>query len=171
MEFLSIFTDMSWICVVLLCVGLLFLFVEVFVPGFGFFGITGGVSLAAGVVVRIIQGLNLTQALTLILLVVGVIVILMMILVFSSQFGWLRNTGLFENKSTIDKDYNKPDRDIRKLVGKTGKAITNLRLAGKAKIRGQVYDVISSRESIDKGENIKVIEVKDNQIFVRKFFD
>ena len=56
MEFAEIFTQMGWIPAVLLCVGLVFIIVEVFVPGFGFFGIAGTISIVAGIIVRIVQG-------------------------------------------------------------------------------------------------------------------
>ena len=68
-------------------------------------------------------------------------------------------------------DYDKADRSLRKLVGKSGKAVTNLSLAGKAKINGRIYDVISMNSYIDKGSNIKVVEIKDNNIVVRKWFE
>lgn len=171
MEFLSIFTEMSWICIALFCLGLAFLIIEVFVTGFGFFGISGTVSVVAGVIVRICQGLNLVQSLTLILMVLGVMIILTMLMVYSAQYGLLGHSGLFEKKSTLDKNYNQPDRKIKKLVGKSGKAITDLKLAGKAKIRGKVYDVVSMKSYIEKGSNIKVKEIKDNEIIVRKWFE
>lgn len=171
MEFLSIFTEMSWICIALFCLGLAFLIIEVFVTGFGFFGISGTVSVVAGVIVRICQGLNLVQSLTLILMVLGVMIILTMLMVYSAQYGLLGHSGLFEKKSTLDKYYNQPDRKIKKLVGKSGKAITDLKLAGKAKIRGKVYDVVSMKSYIEKGSNIKVKEIKDNEIIVRKWFE
>lgn len=171
MEFLSIFTEMSWVCIALFCLGLAFLIIEVFVTGFGFFGISGTISIVAGVIVRICQGLNLVQSLTLVLIVIGVMMILTMLMVYSAQYGLLGHSGLFEKKSSLDKNYNQPDRKIRKLVGKSGKAITDLKLAGKAKIRGRIYDVVSMKSYIEKGSNIKVKEIKDNEIIVRKWFE
>ena len=170
-EFLSIFTEMSWICIVLFCIGLAFLIIEAFVTGFGFFGITGGLSIVAAVIIRICQGLNLVQSLSLILIVIGVMMILTVIMVYSAQYGILGHSGLFEKKTSIAKDYNEPTRKIKNLVGKSGKAITDLKLAGKAKIRGKVYDVVSMKSYIERGSNIKVQEIKDNEIIVRKWFE
>ena len=171
MEFLSIFTEMSWICIVLFCIGLAFLIIETFVTGFGFFGIAGSLSIVAAVIIRICQGLNLVQSLSLILIVIGVMMILTVIMVYLAQYGILGHSGLFEKKTSIAKDYNEPTRKIRKLVGKSGKAITDLKLAGKAKIRGKVYDVVSMKSYIEQGSNIKVQEIKDNEIVVRKWFE
>ena len=47
MEFVEIFTQMSWIVAALLFLGLVFIVVEVFLPGFGFFGITGALAIVA----------------------------------------------------------------------------------------------------------------------------
>lgn len=171
MEFLQIFTQMSWIVAILFVVGLVFMIAEVFVPGFGFFGITGVLLSIAGVVVRIVQGLNLTQSLALILVVLGVYFVLVIVMVFSAKYGILGKTGLFENESTLSYSYNKPDKDLRHLVGKSGKTITNLSLAGKAKIRGKIYDVMSINSYIESNKHIKVVEVKDNVLMVRKWFE
>ena len=171
MEFLEIFTEMSWISASFLCIGAIFLIIEVFVAGFGFFGISGTLSIITGSIIRICQGLDLTQSLAFILIIIGFFVIAIMIMIYSAQYGILGRSGLFERKSSISKNYNDPDRRILKLVGKSGKAITDLRLAGKAKIKGKVYDVLSIKSYIDKGSNIKVVEIKDNTILVRKWFE
>ena len=71
MEFVEIFSEMSWIAAALLFGGLVFIFVEVLLPGFGFFGIAGSVAIVAGLIVRICQGLNLLQSVVLILMVLA----------------------------------------------------------------------------------------------------
>ena len=92
-------------------------------------------------------------------------------MVVSARFGLLSHTGLFENKSTISKDYNKLDRSLKRLVGKSGKAVSALNLGGKAKIAGKVYDVVSINSYIEAGKHIKVVEIKNNTIMVRKWFE
>lgn len=171
MEFTQIFTEMHWIPALLLVVGLVMMIVEIFVSGFGFFGITGIISLIAGVVVRICFGLNLSQSLTLILLVLGFLAIVIMIMVWGAQYGILGKSGLFERRTTLDKDYNRADRELRKLVGKNGKTISKLDLGGKAKIKGKIYDVVSISSYMEPNTNIKVVEIKDNTIMVRKWFE
>jgi len=171
MDVMVIFTSMSWVAALLLILGAVFLLIEAFVPGFGFFGIGGILSVIAGVIVRICQGLNFEQSMMLILIVLAFFVVVGLVFVFSARFGTLGRTGLFERKSTLAKDYNKPEREIRRLVGRSGKAITILDLAGKAKIRGKIYDVVSINSYIEQGSNIKVVEIKDNQILVRKWFE
>lgn len=171
MEFVQIFTQMSWVPALLLIIGVVFLFVELFVPGFGFFGVSGIISLIAGIIVRIVGGLNFTQSLMLILMVLAFLGLMIVLMVQSVKHGFLGKSGLFERRSTLDKNYNIADKQTRKLVGKSGKTITNLNLAGKAKIRGKIYDVVSQNSYIEKGSNIKVVKVEGNSIVVRKWFE
>lgn len=171
MEFAEIFTEMSWIPMLLLCVGMVFIIVELFVPGFGFFGIAGGVSIIAGIIVRIVEGLDLMQSLVLILMVLGFFVVATLFLVFSAKYGILGRTGLFETRTSIPEDYNKVSKRLRKLVGKSGRAVGVLNLGGKAKIHGKTYDVVSINSYIEAGAHVKVVEIKDNQIMVRRWFE
>ena len=171
MEFVEIFTEMQWLPAMLLIVGLVMLIVEIFVTGFGFFGVSGILSLIAGVVVRICYGLNLTQSLMLILLVICAFAVIVAIMVFGAKYGFLGKSGLFERGTTLSKDYNKAERELRKLVGRSGKSISKLDLGGKAKIRGKIYDVVSISSYIEPNTNIKVVEIKNNTIMVRKWFE
>lgn len=171
MEFVEIFTGMSWIPALLLSLGLLFLIVEVFIPGFGFFGVTGILLLIAGIIVRIVDGLNIVQSLTLILLILGVLIIAFLLMVNSARHGLLGRTGLFETKSSIRQDYDKVDKNLSKLVGQSGRAVGVLNLGGKAKIKGKIYDVVSVNSYIEDGAHIKVVEIRDNTIMVRKWFE
>ena len=171
MEVLEIFTLMHWSAILLLSIGFAFLIVEVLMPGFGFFGIAGGISVIAGIIVRIAQGLSFVQSVILILMALGVFIVGFMIIVISAKYGLLGRSGLFETKSTLSSNYNKPEKELRKLVGKSGKTISSLNLGGQAKIRGKIYDVVSISSFIEAGKNIKVVEIKDNTIMVRKWFE
>ena len=92
-------------------------------------------------------------------------------MVFSAKYGILSRSGLFETKSALPTSYNKPDKQLKKLIGKSGKTISKLDLAGQAKIRGEIYDVVSISSYIGAGSNIKVVAIKDNNIMVRKWFE
>jgi membrane-bound serine protease (ClpP class) len=52
------------------------------------------------------------------------------------------------------------------LVGKQGEAVTNLVPAGKARIGGQLVNVISDGRLIEKGQPIEVIQVAGNRVLV-----
>ena len=171
MEFVQIFSEMHWVPALLLIVGLVMMIIEIFVSGFGFLGVTGILSLIAGVIVRICFGLNLSQSLTLVLIVLGFLALVVMIMVWGAQYGILGKTGLFERSTTLSKDYNKTDKKLKKLVGKSGKTISKLDVGGKAKIKGKIYDVVSISSFIEPNKNIKVVEINNNTIMVRKWFE
>lgn len=171
MDIATIFTQMSWVSALLLIVGAVFVIIEFFVPGFGFWGIAGALSIVAGAVVRICQGLSLEQSLAFALMLLGCFVVVSFSFIISAKFGILGHTGLVERKSSLSPNYNVTAKELRKLVGRSGKAITNLDLAGKAKIRGKVYDVISINAYIEKNAHIKVVQIRDNEILVRKWFE
>ena len=171
MEFVQIFTQMNWISALLLILGIVFMIIEIFISGFGFFGFAGIGLLIAGPVVRICQGLNVSQSLTLVLMIIGFLALVVMIMVWGAQYGFLGKTGLFERRTTLAKDYNKADKELRRLVGRNGKTISKLDLGGQVKIRGKIYDVVSVSNYIEPNTNIKVVEIKDNTIMVRKWFE
>lgn len=171
MEFVQIFTEMNWLPALLLIVGAVMMIVEMFVSGFGFFGIGGIISLIAGVVVRICQGLNINQSLMLVLIVFAFFIVVVMLMVWGAQYGILGKTGLFERRTTLSTDFNRADKKLRRLVGKNGKTVSKLDLGGQAKIRGKIYDVVSISSYIEPNTNIKVVEIKDNTIMVRKWFE
>ena len=49
-EIAEIFTSMPWYIILPLCLGVVFLFIECFIPGFGFFGVSGLVCLVGGII-------------------------------------------------------------------------------------------------------------------------
>lgn len=171
MEFVEIFSEMSWIAAALLFGGLVFIFVEVLLPGFGFFGIAGSVAIVAGLIVRICQGLNLLQSVVLILMVLVFFIICVIVMVFSAQHGILGRTGLFENENTFSSRSRREVKELKKLIGKSGRASGVLNPGGKAKINGRIYDVLSVKSFIEDNQHVKVIGVKDNTLLVRKWFE
>jgi membrane-bound serine protease (ClpP class) len=53
-----------------------------------------------------------------------------------------------------------------KIVGKTGLAATVLRPSGKVNIEGQLYDAISLRGMIEKGDEVLVKRYENFQLYV-----
>ena len=54
------------------------------------------------------------------------------------------------------------------LAGEKGVTVTKLYPAGKARIAGRVYDVVSNGPLVDKGEEVLVIEAQGNRIVVKQ---
>ncbi len=58
------------------------------------------------------------------------------------------------------------ERDYSVLKGHTGKAITDLRPSGKARIDGKRYDVVAKGDFIESDTDIEVVLVEGNRIVV-----
>ena len=54
------------------------------------------------------------------------------------------------------------------MTGKSGKAFTMLRPAGKVEIDNEVFDAVAESGFIDKGEDILVVNYENAQLIVRK---
>lgn len=171
MDYAVIFTEISWVAALIIILGLVFITIEVFVPGFGFFGITGTILMVIGIIVRICQGLNFIQSVWFVLTIIGGLLVMGFVILVGGRRFILGRMGLFENNTSISTDYNKVDRELKRLVGKSGKAVSKLDLAGKAKIAGKIYDVMSINSYIDAGSHVKVVSIKNNTILVRKWFE
>ena len=57
--------------------------------------------------------------------------------------------------------------DFSYLEGEIGETMTRLFPAGKARIGGQVYDVITDGRMLDKGIKIEVVEAIGNRVVVK----
>ena len=67
-SFVRLFTEMNSWTIVLFILGIIFCLIEMFVPGFGFFGISGIVMIVAGIIVRMVSGGDLYMLLYMILI-------------------------------------------------------------------------------------------------------
>lgn len=73
-------------------------------------------------------------------------------------------------RSKLSRDDGAVSQDLRleALVGKTGKALSILRPAGRALIDGQRLDVVTTGDFIDPDTDIVVTEVNGNRIVVKR---
>ncbi len=68
-----------------------------------------------------------------------------------------------------ESDYKASDSDARRnLTGQSGKAITDLRPAGIARIGNRNYDVVSEGDLIGRGSAVQVVKVEGPRIVVRQ---
>ena len=65
-----------------------------------------------------------------------------------------------------DTTYKSAPSDLAGLVGITGTAETDLRMAGKGRLQGRLIDVVSESEYIDKGTPIRVLQVEGIRVVV-----
>ena len=164
MEFIGLFESISIFSLILFIVGIGLLIVEMFEPGFGFFGAFGIVSLIACIFVTantVAQGLILTAIFFVILLIMlGIFLALV-------SKGKLPGKLVLRESETLDQGFSGTE-DMSYLMGKTGEVVTICRPVGNVDFDGVKLEVVTQGEFINKGEAVEVIEIEGNRVVVRK---
>lgn len=167
-----LFSNMTWPVVVCLIIGIIFLMIEIFQPGFGVFGTVGMSLLILGVVLRAIYRRpedNLLAQIFIMLFFVSIIVVTaFIIMVKSSKMGWLSRTPFIEKSTAVSTGMSEGTADYSYLKGKIGVATTDLKPTGKINIDDEVVDAYAEGFFISKGEGIKVTEISGGRISVRR---
>jgi len=158
----GLFGELSVLSVILLVAGISLLIIEMFVPGFGFIGITGIVLLIIDVFITantFQEGLLLT------------LVLLLLVGIFAVIFFTLMSKGKLPSKLILRDSTNRSGgfsgvADLSRLNGKSGVALTELRPAGVVTIEGERVDAVTSGAFIDKGTEVSVIEISGRRVVV-----
>lgn len=165
------FGDIGILPALLLIIGTIFIIVEIFQPGFGFFGIVGMILVVAGMVARLVmskRGSLVIQFFVMLLCVTIVILIALIIMLRSLKKGRLSRTGLVQKAKAVPEGVTSGTSDFSLLLGKFGIADSVLRPSGNALIDGRLYSVVSQSSLIEKGRDIEVIAVEGARITVRE---
>lgn len=171
----------GWLEVTLFAVGIACLGLEVFViPGFGVFGITGGL-LILGALVMAGQtfgnapGTDFNAMTESVGMLAGSIVVTVVAAMLMSRF--LPAMPFFKGMVLAPPGADAVDGPLLRLdesagpaslVGRRGRAATTLRPAGKAEIDGDYLDVFSEGVYIDAGAEIEVVRREGNRLIVRE---
>ena len=165
---------------ILFIVGLILIIVEIFaIPGFGIAGISGIILMITGLTLSMVDNivfqLDLGLAIeatikALFIVIVSIFLSISISLILTKQvFGSKRLKFALHSTQETELGFVGVDAEKqKKSIGKTGKAITILRPAGKVEIEGEVYDAVSEVGYINMGEEIKVIRDEAGQIYVTK---
>jgi len=154
---------MNFVWLILLIIGFALVVVEMYVPGFGFPGITGTICLIAGV--ALYARTDIVAWLVMTVIIVSLLCVALSISIRSAAKGRLAKSKLVLNEvSTSEVGEN----DLSYYVGKTGCATTVLRPAGLGEFEGVKLNILSDGEYIPEGAQITVTRVEGNRIFVRK---
>ena len=168
-EFCNLFTEMSWIVILLLCLGVILCIIEAVIPGFGFFGIAGILCEIGGIVVHAVVSGSAIQVFCLILIIVLITLLLFLIFVNSAKHGMLAKSAIVETKTSLPKDYReKAENQLKTLIGKEGITLTECRPVGKIKIGQDTYEAQSIGSVIGKGEVIRITAIEDARIMIDK---
>lgn len=170
-EIRILFSEMGVAAAVCLCIGLLFLVLEIFVPGFGFFGVSGTILVIAGMVLRVTSrgnGSPLFQILLMIMLLFLVCAVAFAVMAFSAKKGWLSRTPFVMRERSVSTGKAEGTADYSSLIGKEGRAVSMLRPSGIAEIDGERLDVVAEGEFISPDSPVAVAAVEGVRIVVRE---
>lgn len=148
---------LPWIIIIGI-IGLVLVFAEILMPGFGIFGILGG---AAVVVTAVLAYFSYGVHGFLLALVLLVAAFVIMIL-FAKKSG-MYNKVVLEDKQEA-KDFDESVLDG--LMGMEGTTQTTLRPFGVAEFQGRSVDVCSSGDFIDRGKRVRVIQISGKTVTV-----
>ncbi|MCB9250272.1 MAG: nodulation protein NfeD [Ignavibacteriales bacterium] len=164
----------SIIEIVLFIVGIVLLLIEIFViPGFGIFGALGIILMIGSLFLGLISDFplvdwSLIQMATIQLagsIVLGIIVVYFLLKFLPKSNIWNK---LILQKNIDEQSGYTSDVKLKELVGKEGKAITDLRPSGTALIENKRVDVVTSGGYINKNAKIIVVSEEGSKIVVDK---
>jgi len=150
---------MIQLCILLLVVGIVFLLMEMWLPGVEFFAIIGLVALAVSAVLAIMFVPNGW----LIVAGQGVVVALFLLHMYS----YMRRKQL-QGKLILSETLETPPvDDFSRYLGHEGKTVTFLRPSGEVDFNGTRVQASSNGPMIGKGAKVRVIETQQDRIIVR----
>ena len=144
-------------------IGFAFVTFEIFEPGMGAPGITGGIFLLIG----IISLGSIESAMIAFLIIIVLLAIMVFIAYQSAKKGLLARKIILGEKFSKELGYS-TSKSYESLIGQEGIAVTTLRPAGKVSIGDKEYDVVSEGRFIDDNDKVKVVEVEGRRIVVAK---
>lgn len=145
---------------VLIFLGVILLLAELFMPGFGVFGVFGILAFCIG-------SLILAYNYGTIALIIALIVLVIIILIF---FYFFRKKRIF-NKVVLKDCLNSKSFDdeyLKGLIGKVGITVTTLRPNGKVDFGGKIEEVFSEGNFISNGVKVKVIDIQGKNVIVKQ---
>ncbi len=160
--------------IIVFVVGLALVGIEVFlIPGFGIFGLLGAVGIMAGLYLSMLSDLAVSADFTRAGLVLSTTVVLIAVSAWAlirtlPGSSRLAKSGVFLLART-DRDTGYESAVTRSdLVGRTGRAITDLRPSGTALIGEERVDVVSESSWITVGTPVRVVSAEGYRHVVRQ---
>ncbi|WXR61142.1 NfeD family protein [Peptostreptococcaceae bacterium AGR-M142] len=149
----------------LFALGVILIIIEMFVPGFGVFGIGGGMLVLASIFFS-----AKTMMMGILYVTIAFLFMLLIFYLFIKKYPQkkLHSTLLLNTKLNESEGYSSHKEDFKTLLSLEGVSISHLRPSGKVKINDSIYDALTETGFIKKDEKIKVVSIENNKIIVRK---
>ena len=169
-EIANTFANINLAPLVLLIVGMIFIYIEEFIPGFGFFGIVGIVLSVLAIILRVLQGDGdpIIQIFTLVIFQAILTGLGLTLVVVLSKLGILNKSWLVQNNTAVAPDFSAGTQNYNHLIGLEGIVVTDLRPIGKAKFGDDVYDVETNSMYVETGNKVIVKSVEGFKVIVKK---
>lgn len=149
-----------WI-VVLAILGLVMLFAEILMPGFGLFGILGTISLFGSLVLTY----RLYGMVTFLIMLAAMVVIFFAMVYVAKKSGLYNKVILKDRQEAKDFD----ESVLQGLLGQVGITQSTLRPFGVAEFDGKMVDVCSQGDFIDRGEKVQVVQIAGKTVTVKAY--
>lgn len=154
----------GWLELILFISGIFLILVELYVPGFGFWGISGIGCI--GLSLFLTLGGNMAAVTMLSLsLVMAIIVFLVILKYLPSSRLW--GKLILTEMETAQAGFNS-SHDYSSYLGQEGVVISFLRPSGMIEIDGVQLDVVSDGQYIEPGTKVKVVSVNGSRIVVHR---
>ena len=158
---IHLFNNMSLLTAILIGAGVLLCLVEIFVPKIGLTGILGCLLVVLGLSSYYIDGFKPNQIISLISIIAFVLAIFIMIEMVLESKGIIKNPNRHKFR-TIN-----TQQSLDTLVGKVGKAYTNIDKGGTIDVDGKLYYAVSDN-FIAQGNFVVVTKAGNNYLVVVK---
>lgn len=147
-----------WI-VILSLLGIILMFAEMLMPGFGLFGIVGGfMLLGSTLLVARLYGM------VAFLVMIVVLVLLFVVLIYVARKSNFYHKVVLEDKQDT-KDFD--ESRLSGLIGKKGITQSTLRPYGVAEFDGMQVDVTSFGDFVDRGKVVEVVQITGKSVTVK----
>ncbi|MBS4535269.1 nodulation protein NfeD [Clostridium sp. D2Q-14] len=154
----------GWASLIIFVAGIILLFIEAVVPGFGIPGIGGIIAIVIGL---ILASPNIEIAIISIIVAFIVSVVVIYLFLKHGQKSPIFDKIVLNTKQEGDSGYSSII-DNRKYLYDEGIALTTLRPSGTIVVNGDRLDAVTEGQFIMKGERIKVVKIEGSKVVVRK---
>jgi len=153
---------MNWTPYLFLGLGLLLIFIEFFLPG-GVMGAAGGVFIIVSIVFFVVQAQSLLAVILYLLATLFFVGVLMRFALWRLRKGNLK--GIYLNSAQEGYFASEYAKD---LIGKEGKAFSDLKPSGHILVEGKRYQAVSKVGYVTKGTEIVVVGGEGGHLIVKK---
>lgn len=156
--------DVNMLAIFCFAFGFTLMVIEIFHPGFGIFGIFGGILLVVGIV---LTSKTILDGLITFMVILALLGFMLAIAIQSASKGRLSKILILHSEQRREAGYIGTE-DLNYFLDAEGEALTILRPSGIVNFKGVKLDVVTEGDFISQGEKVKVIKVQGRRIVVRK---